>query len=151
MRVSGQVLSTGTGFVANAPRGPVLITNRHNVTGRNQETGHPLSPTGGVPTEVVIMHNRANLLGRWVARSEPLYSNGQPLWIEHPGLGARADFVALSLTQLAEVQLYAYTLGVGDPAILSSRRSRKRRGIPLWAYGRWLLGGLGHRIRCYRL
>ncbi len=119
MRFNGQVLGTGTGFVANAPRGPVLVTNRHNVTGRNQETGQPLSPTGGVPNEVVIMHNRANLLGQWVARTEPLHgNNGQPLWIEHAGLGARADFVALPLTQLNDVQLYPYTLGVGDPAIL---------------------------------
>ena len=119
MRFNGQVLGTGTGFVANAPRGPVLITNRHNVTGRNQETGQPLSPTGGVPNEIVIMQNRANLLGQWVSRTEPLYNiNGQPLWIEHPGLGARADFVALPLTQMGDVQLYPYTLGVGDTAIL---------------------------------
>jgi len=33
-------------------------------------------------------------------------------------LGVRADFVALPLTQLNDVQLYPYTLGVGDPAIL---------------------------------
>lgn len=119
MRFNGQVLGTGTGFVANAPRGPVLITNRHNLTGRNQETGQPLSPTGGVPNEIVIMQNRANLLGQWVSRTETLYNiNGQPLWIEHPGLGARADFVALPLTQMGDVQLYPYTLGVGDPAIL---------------------------------
>lgn len=119
MRFNGQTLSTGTAFVANAPGGPVLVTNRHNVTGRHQETGQPLSPTGGVPNEVVIMHNRANLLGQWVARTEPLHSNnGQPLWVEHASLGARADFVALPLTQMADVQLHPYTLGVGDPAIL---------------------------------
>lgn len=119
MRFNGQVLATGTGFIANAPRGPVLVTNRHNVTGRNQETGQPLSPTGGIPNEMVIMHNRANLLGQWVQRIEPLLgNNGESLWIEHPGLGACADFVALSLTQLNDVQVYPYSLGVGDPAIL---------------------------------
>ncbi len=119
MRFSGQVLSTGTGFVANAPRGPVLITNRHNVTGRHQKTGQPLSPTGGVPNEVEILHNRANHLGQWVPRTEPLYvANSRPLWHEHPALEARADFVALPLTQMNDVQLYPYTLGVGDPAIL---------------------------------
>jgi hypothetical protein len=72
-----------------------------------------------MPNEVLIMHNRVNALGQWVPRTEPLYgNNGQPSWIEHPGLGARADFVALPLTQLNDVQLYPYTLGVGDPAIL---------------------------------
>ncbi len=119
MRFNGRALGTGTGFVANAPRGPMLITNRHNVTGRNPQTGQPLSPSGGVPNEVVIMHNRANQLGQWVARAEPLYNNnGQSLWIEHPELGARADFIALPLTQMGDVQVYPYTLGVGDPAIL---------------------------------
>lgn len=118
MRFNGQDLSTGTGFVANAPRGPVLITNRHNVTGRHQETGAPLSRTGGVPNEIVILHNRANLLGQWVPRIEPLYRAEAPLWIEHPVLGPRADFVALPLTQLGDVQLYPYTLGVGDPQLL---------------------------------
>lgn len=118
LRFNGQGLSTGTAFVANAPRGPVLITNRHNVTGRNPQTGQPLSPTGGVPNEVVILHNRLNALGQWLPVTEPLYSNGAALWIEHPVLGANADFVALPLTQLAQVHLYPYTLGVGDPAIL---------------------------------
>lgn len=119
IRFNGQALGTGTGFIANAPRGPVLITNRHNVTGRHQETGQPFSPTGGVPNEVVIMHNRETLLGQWVPRIEPLYNNNaQVRWIEHPELGARADFVALPLTQLNDVHLYPYTLGVGDPAIL---------------------------------
>ena len=118
MRANGDPLATGTAFVANAPRGPVLITNRHNVTGRHQQTGQPLSPTGAVPNEVRILHNRANRLGEWVSRIEPLYANGQPLWVEHPVLGAQADFVALPLNQLDDVHLYPYTLGVGDPAII---------------------------------
>jgi hypothetical protein len=90
LRFGGQALGTGTGFVANASRGPVLITNRHNATGRHQETGQPLSRTGAVPDQFAILHNRANLLGQWVPRVEALYANGQPLWLEHPALGARA-------------------------------------------------------------
>lgn len=37
MQLNGQPLSTGTGFIAESKNGPVLITNRHNVTGRHQE------------------------------------------------------------------------------------------------------------------
>ena len=118
IRVNGNPLGTGTAFVATAPRGQMLITNRHNMSGRHQQTGQPLSPTGAVPDEVRILHNRANQLGQWVSRVEALYANGQPLWVEHPVLGAQADFVALPLTQLADVQLYPYTLGVGGPAII---------------------------------
>jgi len=118
MKFNGQNIATGTGFIANAPRGPVLITNRHNVTGRNNTTRQALSVNGTIPDEIVVLHNRLNNLGQWVGRNEPLLNNGTPLWIEHPTLGATVDFVALPLTQLNDVQLYPYTLGVGDPQIM---------------------------------
>jgi len=118
IRFNGQNLATGTGFIANAPRGAVLITNRHNVTGLNNVTGQPLSPNGTIPNEILILHNRLNNLGHWVTRQEQLLNNGTPLWIEHPTLGASVDFVALPLTQLNDVAIYDYTLGVGDPQIL---------------------------------
>jgi hypothetical protein len=112
------LLSTGTAFVAQSSSGPVLITNRHNVTGRHQVTGQPLSSkTGGVPNQIGIIHNRKGHLGEWVRKIEPLYINEEPIWIEHPLLGPNADFVAIKLTQLDDVELYPYTLGVGDPKI----------------------------------
>lgn len=110
MQFQGHPLSTGTGFVANSTNGPVLITNLHNVTGRNPQTRQPLSPTGGIPDEIVILHNRANRLGEWVWQTEPLYNEFNPRWIEHPTFGSQVDFVALPLTQLDDVQLYPYNL-----------------------------------------
>jgi len=118
MQFNGQTLSTGTSFVVNTPtKGPHLITNRHNVTGRHQETGVPLSKTAGVPSDLVIIHNRKGALGQWVPRSEPLFSNGNARWIEHPTLGAKADFVALPLTQLTDVELYPYDPSNPGPQI----------------------------------
>jgi hypothetical protein len=111
MRLNGQCLSTATAFVCSSPAGPVLLTNRHNFTGRNQNTGKPLSKTMGIPNEVVVMHNRKGVLGQWVSRLEPLYSNDTPLWTEHPTLGSKADFVALRLTQLKDVELLPYDTG----------------------------------------
>lgn len=110
MQFQGQPLSTGTGFIAQSARGPVLITNRHNVTGRHQATNQPLSDTAGIPNEVAILHNSETGLGNWTSRIEPLLRNDTPLWIEHPLLGARADFVALPLTQTDGVKLYPYDL-----------------------------------------
>lgn len=118
MQFNGQALSTGTAFVAVAGSGPVLITNRHNVTGRHQETGQPLSPTGGVPNEIVVVHNRMGHLGQWVPRVEPLFDSGTPRWIEHPTLGPKADFVAMRLTQLEDVELYPYDMASVGPDIL---------------------------------
>lgn len=114
MRFNGQQLSTGTGFVAPSTIGPLLITNRHNVTGRRQDNNEPISKTGGIPNEIVIFHNLKGHLGRWQSKVETLYSdpdNEKRRWIEHPSLGSRADFVALPLTQLDGVELYPY-----DPA-----------------------------------
>ena len=79
MQYNQQTLATGTAFVVNTPtRGPHLITNRHNVTGRHQVTGALMSKTGGIPSDIVIAHNLKGVLGQWIHRSEPLYSNETP-------------------------------------------------------------------------
>jgi hypothetical protein len=110
MRFAGSRLSTGTGFVVATRKGPYLITNRHNATGRNQETDAPLSPSGGIPNELVVWHNSKGRLGAWQATVEPLITNGLPRWAEHPALGRRADFVALPLSQLDGVELLPYDI-----------------------------------------
>lgn len=117
MRIGGLPLATGTGFVVHSPRGPVLLTNRHNVTGRRPDNNQPASPTGAVPGEVLIVHNRFACPGEWVTRVEQLYTDVLPRWIDHPRLGTRADFVALPLTQLDDVELYAYDVEDPGPGI----------------------------------
>lgn len=149
MQFNGQPLSTGTAFVVNTPtRGPHLITNRHNVTGRHQETGAPLSKTGGVPSDIVIIHNRKGALGQWVPHTEALYVNGSPRWVEHPSLGAKADFVALPLTQLFDVELYPYDPSNPGPEIqVGPADSVSVIGFPFGitaggAFGVWATGFL---------
>ena len=110
LRVNGNRLATGTSFVVATAKGPCLLTNRHNVTGRDQDSGAPLSPTGGIPDELLIWHNRSGRLGEWTAKAEPLYVNEAPRWKEHPTLGQQADFVALPLTQLQDVELLPHDL-----------------------------------------
>lgn len=113
MRANGHTLSTGTGFICLTQSGdPLLLTNRHNVTGRDQNTGRCLSPTAAIPDEMRINHNLASVLGSWTWKSEPLFRvDGTPRWIEHPKLGPKADFVALPLGDTYSVQVYPY-----DPA-----------------------------------
>lgn len=108
---NGTKLSSGTAFIVQTAKGPHLITNRHNVTGRNQNTGQTLSSTAGVPNQIVIWHNAAGSLGNWSSVVESLFNpDGSPRWIEHPRLGAKADFVALPLTQLDGVSLVPHEL-----------------------------------------
>jgi hypothetical protein len=119
MRFDGQLLSTGTAFVSKSSKGPVLITNRHNLTGRHQETKELLSTKGGIPNEIVIAHNKKGSFGQWINVIEPILDNdNNPLWIEHPTLKCKADFVALQLTKLQDVELYPYDLNNTGPGIL---------------------------------
>jgi hypothetical protein len=111
------VLSTATSFVVAGKSAPLLITNRHVVTGRNQDTKAPLSSHGGVPDRLRVWHN-APSLGSWIAVEEPLYTNDSPRWYEHPVLGERMDVVALPLTALRGVQLYPYDLRNPGPDLL---------------------------------
>ena len=118
MRNAGKPLATGTGFVVELPTGPVLVTNWHNLAGRNSLAAQPLSATGALPDEVMILHNKASHLGQWVQRSEALYQEGQILWNEHPTLGSRADMVALPLTALDEVELCPYDITSGPSTVV---------------------------------
>lgn len=118
MQFDGQILSTGTAFIVDTPNeGFHLITNRHNVTGRHQKTGKPLSKTAGVPSHIVIHHNRKSALGSWLPKIEPLFIGETPRWIEHPNLGSRADFVALKCTELDDVDLFPYDVRNSGPQI----------------------------------
>jgi hypothetical protein len=87
MSAFGNTLASGTGFVALAPRGPVLVTNWHNLSGRDPETNKPLSNTGGIPDHVEVLHFLHPRSDAWVwqLKKEPLYgADGAPLWKEHP-------------------------------------------------------------------
>lgn len=98
---SGNVIAQATGFVTNSKNGhPLLITNRHVVTGRDQETDKPLDKkNSALPDAVRVWHHAASRHG-WISKDEPLLGPYGPRWLEHPTLKDRADLVALPLTQL---------------------------------------------------
>src|SRR5258708_6753958 len=78
-------LSSGTAFVVQGARGPLLITNRHNVTGRDQNTGKPIDTQhGAIPDAVEVVHNVPGNQGdqlklEWRGHREPLFrQDGSP-------------------------------------------------------------------------
>ncbi|MDO6453949.1 hypothetical protein Q4490_10275 [Neptunomonas phycophila] len=118
MRFNGQVLSSGTAFIVSSDKGPLLITNRHNVTGRRQDNDKPLSKTGGIPNEIEIVHNVKGKLGNWFVVVEPILDEkDNPLWKEHPTHGKNVDFVALPLTNINNVKIYSYDLNNTGPDV----------------------------------
>jgi hypothetical protein len=114
MRFGDTVLSSGTGFlVANDRQSHcAFITNRHNVTGRHQETAECLSKTAAIPDNIVIhFHSEPISLGQWKPVCLPLYrTDGTPYWIEHPELGPAADVVALNLSWGSDIYKVPYYL-----------------------------------------
>ncbi len=107
--------SQGQGHTAslvakNARSRCAVITNRHNVTGRHQETGACLSKTSGIPNNIVIhFHRSVPHIGEWKTVNLPLYREGGELyWIEHPLLGSAADLVALNVEWAGDVICLPY-------------------------------------------
>jgi len=91
-------LATGTGFIVRVAARDFLVTCRHNLTGRNQDTGAPISKSGGVPNRVRVFRNFHFDPASWSPCIEDLYTeDGTCRWHEHPVLGSSADFVALEL------------------------------------------------------
>ena len=110
VRGNGQSLGTATGFLVKEKDRTFLITNRHVVTGRDQNTGKPIHPSCGIPDEVLIYQNKLRHLAHKVLKRESLFLFDSPRWFEHPALGHRADVVALELTDTNDVEVYDYSL-----------------------------------------
>jgi hypothetical protein len=153
MRFEETILSSGTAFlVARNPESHCsLITNRHNVTGRHQETGKCLSATAAVPNyiDIYFLAPFEDLPSEWKKISLPLYRpDGSPYWIEHPRLKEQADVVALNLSWGADVYKLPYyidtdldrqglVIGPAEPvSVIGYPFGRTSAGkFPIWATG----------------
>ena len=102
-------LGSGTGFVAKRNDKYFLITNRHVVTGRHQETGKPLHEQGAIPNKMKVHFNLNGILGEYFLFDYQLQDlDGNNLWYEHPILTTKADFVALLLPRNEKISLSYY-------------------------------------------
>ena len=101
MLFQDKFLAHGTGFLTETKAGFALITARHNLTGRHHETGKCLQTHLAVPDRIAVHfcveEPNAHM---FIACEQPIYSNDQPLWVEHPTLGANMDVVALPIKYL---------------------------------------------------
>jgi hypothetical protein len=114
MRTGELVLASGTAILVANDREShcALVTARHNVTGRHQDTQECLSKTGAIPDSIVIyFHKAGDSIGEWIPITLPLCRpDGTPVWFEHPKLGAAADVVALNLRWGDDVTRVPYYL-----------------------------------------
>lgn len=95
-------LASGTCFFVMSADGPVLVTNRHNFTGRNNITGKPLHKDGGIPDHAVVTLHGAGEVHYHIDLVD--HANPEaPAWTEHPTLGTKADIVALPVKEMTSI------------------------------------------------
>jgi Trypsin-like peptidase domain len=138
-------LSVATGFIWVEGERFFLITNWHNVSGRNPFTGQHISPTAAEPNSVTALLNAKERLGGRVSVSMPLFDeSGGPLWWVHPTHRERIDVVALPLTPPPEAEMYPINrmpsrpllLQVGlDVFVLGYPFGVAPGGFPVWKRG----------------
>lgn len=101
-RETDTVLSSGTAFVYARSDQHYLITNWHNVSGRNPLTGQCLSETLALPDMITTMFREAHNPGACRREQVEIYRDSrmaEPLWYEHPIHKSSVDVVAIPLPQ----------------------------------------------------
>jgi hypothetical protein len=139
------LLSLGTGFIWHSIDVSYLITNWHNVSGRDCFTEKNLSATGAWPNKLNVYLNTKGRLGHKFCESFELYDNHKrPNWFVHPTLGRKIDIVALPLNPRVEPDWYAMnqlelsnlSVNVGqDVFILGYPFGIGPSGYPIWKRG----------------
>ncbi|EMR6494539.1 TPA: trypsin-like peptidase domain-containing protein [Klebsiella pneumoniae] len=103
-------LAEATAFIIEHNGKLFLITNRHNVTGRNQTTDECLSKHGAIPNKIKVHFNKKNSIGEYVIKDIKILDDDEnQLWHEHPALAKKADFVALELNDDPEIEFFKYS------------------------------------------
>jgi hypothetical protein len=138
-------LSVGTGFLWQDQEAFYLITNWHNVTGRDPFSGKHLSKTAGEPNRLRVTWNQKDNLGTKFAEFVPIRDgNSIPLWFIHPKHGNQVDIVALPVDRPAGADMHPInkmesdnlTLQVGmDVFILGYPFAIGPDGFPIWKRG----------------
>ncbi|WP_298987420.1 serine protease [uncultured Roseibium sp.] len=124
-------LSLGTGFFWNISGQDYLLTNWHNLTGKNPLTGNHLSPTAAEPNNIVVFpFTDDSYSARVPVQIEIFTADGVPLWLEHPALAEQADVVALPLRLTPPLTMQSTNSYAPAPLVTSIGREVFILGYP---------------------
>lgn len=144
------LISTGTAFFYETNEENFLITNWHNISGKNFLTKEKL--TGRFPTYIkaklsTYIDSQSNHFTS-VPYKIDIYKDYQPVWFEHPTLGSKCDVIAIPLNKPSTIPSFMHTPSnlvsriripikpgnfcfvIGFPSSLSTGF-----GLPLWKSG----------------
>lgn len=124
----GQQLASGSCFFWRYEDRTFLITNWHNLTGRNPLTGRSSSPNGGRPDHIVFMAYRQvsepDTSGAFEMLYEPVRVRlcnpdlTDHVWYEHPVFGRNVDIGAIDVSDLVGQHLIAHVNELEKDALL---------------------------------
>lgn len=99
-------LGTATGFIVNENNILYLVTNRHVVTGRNNETGECLDTNLSIPNKLKLWFpHQENNNYIWSNIDILLFDeNENKIWLEHPTYKEKVDVVVIRLGQYDQIQ-----------------------------------------------
>jgi hypothetical protein len=124
-------LSLGTGFFYERHGRHYLITNWHNVSGRDPRTFESLSSHAGVPDRMTVTVCKSGSLGEWIVHTRLLYLDAEateqptsPVWYVHPRLHQQVDVVAIPVEVPEGGQIYPINTMNTVPKCASSYRAR---------------------------
>lgn len=94
LKFDSVVLAKGTAFFASVGNRVLLLTNKHNVTGRNVQTGECLDKkNAAIPNLMSVLipitkaHGEGFYCSHWQRYDIPLFIDSdeqKPAWVEHP-------------------------------------------------------------------
>lgn len=137
------LLATGTAFFWSHDGTVHLVTNWHNVSGKNPITKKHLSETLAEPNKLVFTHFPGKDLNKRREVSIDLYNQDRPVWKQHQKHGSDVDVVTIQI-DLSEDDVFSINEtgqpdllnGVGlDVFILGYPLGINTMGFPVWKRG----------------
>jgi hypothetical protein len=118
MYFDDQYLSHGTAFFYKHCEDIYLITNWHNLAGRNPYTKKTLNSNGGVPNRVWYCTYSQTSDSMLVPKRQEAYLNNsedKPVWLEHSTFKSDVDIAALKITLPSNCIVYPINTLLSHP------------------------------------
>jgi len=137
-------ISRGAAFYWADSGKSYLVTNWHNVTGRDHRTSSVLDKrNAALPNRLEFDAFKGGNLGQRVSGSIDLYQNGKAVWLEHPEFGQKVDVVCIEVdlednSVFAINELSSDDIGLSiaqDVFILGYPMGIDTQRLPIWKRG----------------
>lgn len=100
-------LASGTAFIWVSGEQHFLVTNWHNVSGKDPRTGKHLSKTLAEPDRFMGLWNSKGQLGsKFQYEVRVRDDEGRPMWWVHPKYGNRVDVIALPIIPVTDADMH---------------------------------------------